>query len=107
MKNKLLVLALAFALAELGLCALAQDTIATGGQTYTMGGGSISVAPAQGSAPLDADKLQQMVAPIALYPDAIVSQVLVASTYPVQVVEAYQWTQKNLGLSGDQAQKEA
>lgn len=107
MQNKPLAIILALALAALGLCALAQDTITAGGQTYTMGEGTIAVAPAQGGAPLDADKLQQMVAPIALYPDAVVSQILIAATYPVQVVEAYQWLQKNQGLPGDQAQNAA
>ena len=39
--------------------------------------------------------LANLVAPIALYPDALLSQVLVASTYPLEVVEAQQWLQQN------------
>jgi hypothetical protein len=47
-------------------------------------------APAQ---PLDAQQLEQLVAPIALYPDALVAQVLAAATYPAQVVAADHWLQ--------------
>jgi hypothetical protein len=43
--------------------------------------------------PLAADQLDQLVAPIALYPDALVAQILAASTYPTQVVEADRWRQ--------------
>src|SRR5438477_1081605 len=46
-------------------------------------------------------QLQQLVAPIALYPDALVGQVLAASTYPTQVVEADRWLQQNPGLKGE------
>jgi uncharacterized membrane protein YgcG len=44
-----------------------------------------------GYAPLGPDELQQLVAPIALYPDALLAQVLAACTYPDQVVAAAQW----------------
>ena len=40
---------------------------------------------------LTPDQLNDLVAPIALYPDPLLSQVLVASTYPLEVVQAYQW----------------
>lgn len=49
---------------------------------------------------LSANQLDDLVAPIALYPDPLLSQVLVASTYPLEVVQAYQWMQKNPGLTG-------
>jgi len=45
-------------------------------------------------------QLENLVAPIALYPDALLSQVLVASTYPLEVVEAQQWLQQNGNLQG-------
>lgn len=48
-------------------------------------------------------EIAQLVAPIALYPDALLSQVLMASTYPLEVVEAYRWSQANSGLQGDDA----
>jgi hypothetical protein len=47
------------------------------------------------------EQLQQLVAPIALYPDSLVAQVLAASTFPVQVVEAERWLQQNSGLQGE------
>src|ERR1039457_4860063 len=49
---------------------------------------------------LTPDQLNDLVAPIALYPDPLLSQIMVASTYPLEVVEAYQWLQSNPGLSG-------
>ena len=48
-----------------------------------------------------ADQLQQLVAPIALYPDSLVAQVLAASTFPAEVVEADRWVQANPDLKGD------
>lgn len=50
-----------------------------------------AAAPAR--QPLDAGQLEQLVAPIALYPDALVAQVLAASTYPQQVADADRWRQ--------------
>jgi hypothetical protein len=47
------------------------------------------------------EQLQQLVAPIALYPDSLVAQVLAASTFPEQVVEADRWVQANPDLKGD------
>jgi len=52
------------------------------------------------------DQLQQLVAPIALYPDALVAQILAASTYPDQVVEAGKWIQQNKNLQGAQLAQE-
>ena len=51
-------------------------------------------------APLSDDQLDQLVAPIALYPDALVAQILAGSTYPPEVVEAARWQSANPGLSG-------
>jgi hypothetical protein len=47
------------------------------------------------------DQLQQLVAPIALYPDSLVAQILAASTFPEQVVEADRWLQAHPDLKGD------
>jgi hypothetical protein len=52
--------------------------------------------------PLDAEQLEQLVAPIALYPDTLLAQVLAASTYPTQVVEADRWRQAQGYASADQ-----
>src|SRR5580700_46605 len=46
------------------------------------------------------EQLQQLVAPIALYPDSLVSQILAASTFPEQVVEADRWVQAHPDLKG-------
>jgi len=47
------------------------------------------------------DQLDQLVAPIALYPDSLVSQILAAATFPEQVVEADRWVQTHSDLKGD------
>jgi Protein of unknown function (DUF3300) len=51
-------------------------------------------------------ELQQLVAPIALYPDALVAQILAASTYPTQIVEADRWMQSHSNLKGEELAKE-
>ena len=45
--------------------------------------------------------LEQLVAPIALYPDALLSQVFMASTYPLEVVEAARWVKDNPSVKPD------
>ncbi len=67
--------------------ALSQDTAQNGNQTFSE------------------DKLEQLVAPIALYTDGLVAQILMAATYPLQVVEADRWVKKNPNLQGDALQK--
>jgi hypothetical protein len=47
------------------------------------------------------DELEQLVAPIALYPDELVAQILAAATYPTQIVEADRWLQQHADLTGD------
>ncbi len=49
---------------------------------------------------LPQDELDALLAPIALYPDDLLAQVLMASTYPLEVVEAARFVQQNPGLSG-------
>lgn len=49
--------------------------------------------------PLTAEQLDQLVAPIALYPDALIAQILAASTYPTEVVDADRWAQTQTGKS--------
>jgi hypothetical protein len=51
-------------------------------------------------------ELQQLVAPIALYPDALVAQILAASTYPTQIVEADRWMKSHSNLKGEELAKE-
>ena len=47
------------------------------------------------------EQMDQLVAPIALYPDSLVAQILAASTFPEQIVEANRWVQANPNLQGD------
>jgi Protein of unknown function (DUF3300) len=47
------------------------------------------------------EELDQIVAPIALHPDPLISQILMASTYPIEVVQAERWTKQNASLKGD------
>src|SRR5215469_9992293 len=56
--------------------------------------------PAPAAPTFSAPQLDDLVAPIALYPDPLLSQVLVASTYPLEVVEAQQWLEHNKSLTG-------
>ena len=46
------------------------------------------------------EELDQMLAPIALYPDALLSQVLMAASYPLEIVEAARWSQANPNSQG-------
>ena len=50
-------------------------------------------------------QLDQLVAPIALYPDSLLSEVLMASTYPLEIVEAERWVSANKNLKGDELKK--
>jgi hypothetical protein len=48
-------------------------------------------------------ELDQILAPIALYPDSLLSQVLMATSYPLEIVEAARWSKANPNLKGDAA----
>ena len=61
---------------------------------------AVEPGPPPGAA--TAQELQELVSPIALYPDVLVAQILAGSTYPTQVVEADRWLKQNPNLSGDQ-----
>ena len=52
--------------------------------------GAVS-APKPDAQPMPGDQLDQLVAPIALYPDPLLAQVLAASTYPLEIVQLQQW----------------
>jgi hypothetical protein len=54
----------------------------------------------QGAAPFSREQIEQLVAPIALYPDALVAQILMASTYPLEVVQAARWSKDNPKVAG-------
>src|ERR1700761_397573 len=57
--------------------------------------------PAAAASQFSQQQLDQLLAPIALYPDSLLSQVLMASTYPIEVVQADRWVKANPGLAGD------
>lgn len=71
---------------------------------FFLPGSNPSLGQGQGSAsqPLKMEELDALVAPIALYPDALLAQVLIASTYPLEVVEAERWVAQNKALKGPQ-----
>jgi hypothetical protein len=52
------------------------------------------------------EQLQQLVAPIALYPDTLIAQILPAATYPEQIVEAGKWMEKHKDLTGEKLGKD-
>ena len=57
--------------------------------------------PADASGPtLSQQELDEMLAPVAPYPDDLLDQVLMASTYPLEVVEADRWVKANSALTG-------
>jgi uncharacterized protein DUF3300 len=66
-----------------------------------------SGALAQERAALSQAELDQMLAPVALYPDPLLSQMLMAATYPLEVVEAARWSKAHPDLQGDAAVKAA
>jgi Protein of unknown function (DUF3300) len=56
--------------------------------------------------PQTPEQIQQLVAPIALYPDSLVAQILAASTFPEQIVEADRWVQAHPDLKGEDLGRE-
>lgn len=62
-------------------------------------------AAAEGTAnktpPFKKEELESILAPIALYPDALLAQIFMASTYPLEVVEAARWSKANPKVTGD------
>ena len=79
---------MAFSLAALALVAIPMPALAQ--------------APTERK-PFSPEELDQMLAPIALYDDALLSQVLMATSYPLEIVEAARWSQANPNLKGDAA----
>lgn len=59
----------------------------------------------QGALDLSPERLEQLVAPIALYPDPLLAQLLMASTYPQEVLEAARWRKQEARLEGDALQQ--
>jgi len=66
-----------------------------------------ALAGAQQTPSFSKEQLDQMMAPIALYPDSLLSQVLMASTYPADVADAAKWSKANPNQKGDAALRAA
>jgi hypothetical protein len=64
-------------------------------------GAQEAAAAEEAPAIIPPEQLESLVAPIALYPDALLAQVLVASTYPLEIMQLQQWLAKNPDLEGD------
>jgi uncharacterized membrane protein YgcG len=62
---------------------------------------AVGAQDAEAPPPLKPEEIEQLVAPIALYPDSLLAQVLMASTYPLEVVEAARWVKANPKVTGD------
>jgi len=78
-------------------CAL----LMTGAAAFAQAPAPMAQSPAQAQGQTFApQQLDNLVAPIALYPDPLLGQVLAATTYPVELVEAQQWLQANSNLHG-------
>jgi uncharacterized membrane protein YgcG len=64
---------------------------------------AISPAKAEEATTFSQAELDQLLAPVALYPDALLSQVLMAATYPLEIVQAARWSKAHPGIQGDEA----
>lgn len=92
------------AISTLSLLALLSAALPAHAEQYIVepivDSGAASSAEVQGFSQAELD---QMLAPIALYPDALLSQVLIASTYPLEIVEAARWSRQNPQIAGEDA----
>jgi len=80
---------------------LPQDLLARASAQAPPPSGAVASAQGPSYAQQTPEQLQQLVAPIALYPDSLVAQILTASTFPEQVVEADRWVEDHPDLKGD------
>lgn len=80
----------------LGAFLLAPLSLAVGQTTISSGSDGAGDAPA-----MTQEDLDNLLAPIALYPDSLLSQIFMAATYPIEVVEAERWVRQNESLKGD------
>lgn len=94
MKNVILVFSLVFGFA---FCALASFT--------AFSQENLSQQTQVEEQPFTEAELAQMLAPIALYPDSLLTHILIASTYPIEIVEAHRWVLKNKQLNSTQLAK--
>jgi hypothetical protein len=83
--------------AFLAACASNTNTMPNAGQSYMQS----AYDPGQAQSPaFSQQQLQSLVSSIALYPDSLLSLMLLGSTYPLEIAEAYNWRRSNASLSG-------
>lgn len=80
------------------LIALAISPVPLASEVFAQDAKGVTTAPA--AALLKQEELDQLLAPLALYPDSLLTQILMASTYPLEVVQADRWTKANKQLKG-------
>src|ERR1700755_3044855 len=89
---------------------LAQQPAAALAQSQTMTATPAAPAAGEEAPKIAPDQLDSLVAPVALYPDPLLAQVMAASTYPLEVVQLGQWLTKHKDLKdkalADAVQKE-
>src|SRR6186713_3624464 len=70
-------------------------------QTTAQTAAPVAEGTANKTPPFKKEELEAIVAPIALYPDALLAQIFMASTYPLEVVEAARWSKEHPDVKGD------
>jgi len=96
--KKMKVLEMVMVLFLCTILAVPPGLLAQGDQGQTASGEEAALRP---------EEIDQLVAPIALYPDSLLAQVLAASTYPLEVVKAAQFVEQNKGLKGEKLMQAA
>ena len=81
-------------------------TLAASANGFTSTTATPASQPAPQAVQQSPEQLRELVAPIALYPDPLIGQILAAATYPSQVLKADYWMQQHPGLTGDALAKE-
>ena len=90
------------AMLALVLLSLANPTQTAAAADTAAAAGAAATQPV----PFKPEELEQIVAPIALYPDSLLAQVFMASTYPLEIVQAARWAEANPQVKGDAVAKE-
>jgi uncharacterized membrane protein YgcG len=90
----------------LGICGSIIVTVLTGeaslyAQTPPAPAPTDAAAAANKTPPFKKEELEALLAPIALYPDALLAQIFMASTYPLEIVEAARWSKEHPEVKGD------
>jgi hypothetical protein len=101
-KKQILAIALSFSLVFASSVATALDALPAASAGLQDPQTSQQAPAATTNSAPSQKELEQLAAPIALYPDALIAQILAGATYPTQVVEADRWVKQNSSLKGEQ-----